>query len=66
MPDVWVAPGSSYSSVDGHMTLCVGAATLVVENNYINLIDGHSTSIVTKLWDSEINDYINVISVSEY
>lgn len=57
------ADGSSYSKVFGHMTLCVGTATLVVETNYLELIDGHSASIVTRIWNSTINDYINIISI---
>ena len=62
---VGFAAGSDYSKEYGHMTLCVGAATLAPKESYLNLIDGHSGSIVTKLWNSSINDYINVISVSK-
>lgn len=57
------AAGSPYSSIYGHMTLCIGAANLAVENEYVIIIDGHSSSTVTRLWNSLYNDYINIIGV---
>lgn len=57
------APGSDYSSTVGHMTLCVGVSPWVVENNYVSVVDGHSSSIVTKLWSSDYNDFMCSMTV---
>lgn len=59
------AAGSSYSSTVGHMTVCVGISTTYLEGDYVKVVDGHSSSLVTQYWDDEINDYICSVTVSE-
>lgn len=61
---VGFAVGSDYSEEYGHMTLCVGAATLAPEESYLRLIDGHTKSIVSKIWNPTFNDYISVLNIS--
>ena len=52
------AAGSDYSPIAGHMTMCVGARTSILESNYVAVVDGHSSSIVTKIWADDYNDFI--------
>lgn len=59
------AKGSDYSASVGHMTMCVGAASKVVENDYVLVVDGHSSAVVTKIWDDTINDFICSVTVSK-
>lgn len=56
---VGFAAGSSYSSTVGHMTMCYGY-NYTGMYLYMNLADGHSTSMVTKLW-SYYNDCVIVL-----
>lgn len=57
------APGTgSYDPTVGHMTMCVGTATISGQN-YVKVIDGHSTSIVYRLWGS-YNDFMSKVIFS--
>ena len=51
------AAGSPYSSTVGHMTMCYGyyysGSTL-----FVQLADGHSSSMVTRQWNSTYNDCV--------
>lgn len=51
--------GSDYSSTYGHMTCCVGyvLGSSSTNMNYILLVDGHSSSVVSKLWTTTYNDF---------
>ena len=53
------AAGSPYSSTEGHMTVCVGTSTIGGQN-FVKLIDGHSTSIVYRTWGS-YNDFMSKV-----
>ena len=54
------AAGSPYSSTVGHMTLCVGYS-----GSYVYLADGHSSSIVSKIWNSSYNDFVYYMSLRQ-
>ena len=36
---------------------------LIMENSYVSVVDGHQLSIVTKLWDPTLNDFICSLTV---
>ncbi len=55
------AAGSSYSSTVGHMTLCVGYVK-ISSDYYSCVVDGHSSSTVTKVW-TKYNDFICKVRV---
>ena len=46
----------SYSTTEGHMTMCVGYAQLGLMY-YPVVVDGHSTETVTRMW-SDYNDFM--------
>lgn len=55
---VGFAPGAgSYSTVDGHMTMCFGYYIYGGTEYYVVLADGHSSTQVTKRWSS-LNDCV--------
>lgn len=59
------AETGSYDDVEGHMTLCVGAASTYAELNYVQVVDGHSSSIVMKYWNEDVNDFICKVTVEQ-
>lgn len=59
------SPLSPYSQTEGHMTMCYGY--LYDFNNdagFVRLADGHSTSMVTRLWTT-CNDCIIVLRIHQ-
>ena len=51
----------SYSTVDGHMTVCVGTRTLGSQK-YVTLMDGWSEELVEKQWGS-YNDFMAKVMI---
>lgn len=55
---------SPYSTKEGHMTVCVGTRT-ASSINYVKLMDGWSTSVVEKTWNTQYNDFISKSTLSK-
>lgn len=58
------AAGSPYSDIEGHMTMCCGYK-YTAGVYYSALADGHSSSIVYKVWSNTYNDCIIVAILSK-
>jgi hypothetical protein len=62
MVDFAAAPGS-YSESVGHMTMGCGYIMQNSNTYLLALADGHSSSIVYKLWSSVYNDCIITVNI---
>ena len=60
---VGYAAGSDYSATVGHMTMCYGYVFTMNLVAYVRLADGHSSSMVTKIWSS-YNDCVITLEPS--
>lgn len=53
-----------YDEEDGHMTVCINTVSINGGWNYCVVMDGHSTSTVSKLW-GDYNDFMAKVVMSD-